>query len=387
MNNTNHRKWLLSANLYSFSANYDSLRLVDKGYFCFMDEKITNTINKMLPPELDKAKELIDELLQIKPNERITNLEYLERNKNTKCPIDKNHHIKKNGHKNGTQRYWCYGCRKSFSITDKSITKSSKLTYHQFKTLLQCMYDYKPLTETALEVDISETSVFELEIKIFEALEKIHNSVILKGIVQADEKYISTSFKEFSKDEMPRTSRYNGKNDRVPGISNDQVCVVVAIDENDELIIKVVGNGPASTKMISAALENKIEPNSILVTDSKTSYIKFAEDNNLKLIQIPKESHKIGDYTLNDVNEIMTEISTYLICKRGISSRHLEHHMNFIRYRKILKYTVEYLEINESMFIDTIMLDINLKSNEVYSTNMPFDMDAYKDWYSNRNDK
>ena len=66
-----------------------------------MNEKM---INKMLPPELIKVKKLIDALLETKPNERLTNLEYLERQKNIKCPIDENHHIKKNGHKNGTQR-------------------------------------------------------------------------------------------------------------------------------------------------------------------------------------------------------------------------------------------------------------------------------------------
>lgn len=76
----------------------------------------------------------------------------------------------------------------------------------------------------------------------------------------------------------------------------------------------------------------------------------------------------------------MTEISNYLFRKRGVSSRHLQHHMNFIRYRKILKYTIEYLEINENMFIDTLLLKVNLKSNEVYSTQLPFDIDEYKKW-------
>lgn len=347
-----------------------------------MNEKFANIINKMLPPELDVVKKLIDTLIEIKPKERLTNLEYLERKKNINCPININHHIKKNGHKNGTQRYWCYDCLKSFSITDSSIVRHSQLTYHQFKTLLQCMYDYKPLNETALEVGISETSVFEIEIKIFDALDTMHNDIILKGIVQVDEKYISTSFKGFRPEKMPRTSRHNGEDNRISGISEDQVCVIVAIDEYDNLIIKVVGNGPASNEMISTALKDKIASNSILVTDNKSSYIKFANESKLKLVQIPKGSHKIGNYTLNDVNEIMTEISIYLFRKKGISSRHLQHHMNFIRYRKILKYTIEYLEINENMFLDAILLDINLKSNDVYLTEMPFDIEEYSEWYS-----
>ena len=58
--------------------------------------------------------------------------------------------------------------------------------------------------------------------------------------------------------------------------------------------------------------------------------------------------------------------------------------MNFILYRKILKYTVEYLEINESMLKTIIMMQSKLKSKEVYSTDMPFDIDEYKEWISNR---
>lgn len=181
---------------------------------------------------------------------------------------------------------------------------------------------------------------------------------------------------------MPRISRHNGQENLISGISKDQMCIVVAIDSYDTLIIKVVGNGNASTKMISKALKNKIEENSIVVTDSKNSYEDFAKKNNLKLIQIPSGFHRLDDYTINDVNEIMTEISTYLYMKKGVSSRHLQHHMNFIRYRKILKYTIEYLNINEKMYVDTLMINIQLKSDNVYSTDMPFDVDEYGEWYS-----
>lgn len=369
------------ANLVSFSANYDSLRLVNKGFFLVMCEIINNNIKKMLPPELEIAKELIDKLLSSKSVQRLTNLEYLERKKTIVCPIDKNHHFKKNGHKDGTQRYWCYDCCKSFSITHDSVVKYSSLNYLQLKKLLQCMYDYKPLNETALEIGISKTSVFEIEIKIFDSLDQISNAKLLKGIIQVDEKYVRISFKGTPKNKMPRDARYNGNKNLISGISNDQVCVIVAIDEYDSLVIKVVGNGSASKDMISQALKDKIEPNSILVSDSKNSYMNFAKENNLKLIQIPSGYHKKDNYTINDVNEIMTEISNYLFKKRGISSRHLQHHMNFIRYRKILKYTIEYLKINENMYVDTLLLNIKLRSNDVYSTDMPFSIEEYKEWY------
>lgn len=347
-----------------------------------MKEEVSNNITKLLPPELEVAKKLIDKLLITKPQQRVTNIEYLERKKNIECPNNKNHRIKKNGHKNGTQRYWCYDCEKSFSITYNSLVEYSYLNYFQLKKFLQGMYDYKPLSEIASEVGITKTSAFELQIKIFEALDQILDNKILRGIVQVDEKYVRISFKGFSPEDMPRPSRYDGHSNLISGISDDQLCVVVAIDEYDTLIIKVVGNGNASEAMISQALKNKIAPQSTIVTDSKNSYIPFAMKNNLGIIQIPSGSHQKDGYTINDVNEIMTEISSYLFRKKGVSSRHLQHHMNFIRYRKILKYTIEYLEINENMLVDTLLLRINLKSNDVYSTEMPFDVEEYQKWYA-----
>lgn len=346
-----------------------------------MEENI-KILSEMLPPELEKIKVLIERLLQVKTNNRKTNLDYLERNKTIYCPKDIHHRIKKNGHKNGTQRYWCHDCQKAFSITSDSIAWHSLLSYQQFKKILQCMYDYKSLTETALETGITRTSVFEIQIRIFDVLDQIHDTVKLREVVQVDEKYVRISFKGFTKEKMPRESRHNGKENLISGISKDQACIIVAIDSHDAILIKVVGNGTATNKMISKALDNKIEKDSIMVTDSKSSYINYAKKNKLNLVQIPSGFHKFDSYTINDVNEIMTEISIYLYKKKGVSSRHLQHHMNFIRYRKIIKYTIDYLNINEKMFIDTLMTPIQLKSDKVYSTDLPFDIEEYKDWYS-----
>ena len=94
-----------------------------------MNEEVKNRINHMLPPELEEAKKLIDLLIATKPCKRVTNLEYLERTIKICCPINETHHIKKNGHKNNTQRIWCYDCEKSYSITHKSILEHSILNY------------------------------------------------------------------------------------------------------------------------------------------------------------------------------------------------------------------------------------------------------------------
>ena len=136
--------------------------------------------------------------------------------------------------------------------------------------------------------------------------------------------------------------------------------------------------------MISKALNNRIKSNSILVTDIKNPYQEFANNNNLKLVQIPEGLHKYKNYHINDVNK-MTELSILLSRRRGISSRYLQHYMNFIMYRKMLKYTIEYLEINEKMYKDLILFIPRLKGDDVYSIEMTFDIVEYRDWYDKYN--
>ncbi len=232
---------------------------------------------------------------------------------------------------------------------------------------------------------MSKTQAYYLEIKLFKALEKTYNNVKLKGVVQADEKYFRISFKGTKHKDMPRDTRHSGSQNLKIDINNELTCVVVAIDEFDNIIIKVVGNGPTSSNMIEKALGGKICENSILVTDSKNSYIKFAKDNNLILKQIPDGKHSVdGKYNLSEVNELILEIENYIIyskkgisskySKKGISSKHLQQYCNFIKYRKILKYTVEYLERNEKMYMDTVVLCSNLENNDVSSMDLPFDV-------------
>ena len=33
------------------------------------------------------------------------------------------------------------------------------------------------------------------------------------------------------------------------------------------------------------------------------------------------------------------------------------------------------------MYVDTLLLNIKLRSNDVYSTDMPFNIEEYKEWY------
>lgn len=335
-----------------------------------------NELEHLLPDELEKIILFINDLFDNKVNKKLTNQEYQKYNLKIKCPRCNSSFFKKNGHKNGTQRYLCNSCKKSFSITTNTILNHSKIKYWQLKEFIKCLLDNKPISEISQQVKMSKTQMYYLEIKLFNALENVYNTTKLKGIVQVDEKYFRISFKGTKHENMPRKTRHSGSQNLKVGINKELACVVVAIDENDNIIIKVVGNGPASVQMLEKALKGKIEENSILVTDSKSSYIKFAEKYNLILKQIPDGEYNVEKiYNLSEVNELILELENYIIySKRGVSTKHLQQYCNFIKYKKILKYTIEYLERNEKMYIDAVILCSNLTNKNIRNIEMPFDI-------------
>lgn len=337
---------------------------------------LRDNLEKLLPDELEKVLLFINKLFDNKINEKLTNQEYQKNVLQIKCPNCGLSIFKKNGHKNGTQRYLCKNCNKSFSITTNTILNHTRIKYWQLKEFLKCVLDLKPISEISEQVKISKTQVYYLEIKLFRALEEVYNDVKLKGIVQADEKYFRISFKGTKHKDMPRKTRHSGSQDLKIGINKELACVVAAIDEFDNIIIEVVGNGPASTKMIEKALNGKIEKGAILITDSKSSYIKFANNNDLILKQIPDGEYSVEDiYNLSEVNELILEIENYITyTKKGVSTKHLQQYCNFIKYRKILKYTVEYLERNEKLYKDAIILHSNLVNEDISKMELPFDI-------------
>lgn len=333
-------------------------------------------LEKLLPDELEKLVLFINNLFDNKINEKLTNQEYQKNNLEIKCPNCNLSLFKKNGHKDGTQRYLCKNCHKSFSITTNTILNYSRIKYWQLKDFIKCLLDAKPILEISQQVKMSKTQIYYLEIKLFKALENIYNRNMLKGIVQADEKYFRISFKGTKCEKMPRKSRHSGLQNLKVGINKELACVVVAIDINDNIIIEVVGNGPATVEMLEKGLGGKIEKGSILVTDSKSSYIKFAQNNGLILKQIPDGKYNIEViYNLSEVNELILELENYITyVKRGVSTKHLQQYCNFIKYRKILKYTIEYLDRNEKMYKDAIILCSNLTNKDISDIKLPFDI-------------
>lgn len=328
----------------------------------------------LLPDELETINNILSNFIKDTKNSRSTNLKYQIKNKEIKCPACQNNYVVKNGFKNNTQRYKCKNCNKFFSITTDTITSGIRLNYNQLINFMTCLINYNTLDETSKIIGISQRDTYNIRIKIISTLNK-YKTKKLKEVVQCDEKYIRLSFKGTRKDKMPRKSRKNGQEDRTSGISMEQVCILMAIDSEDNIFTKVVGLGPLSTDDLENNFSDYIEEGSVLVTDSKNSYIKFAQDHKLILKQIPEDKHTTKDgYHLGELNSLMAELDVLLLKTRGLSTRHLQEYLDLFRCRKILKYTLAYLEQNKEMYQYSLIQTSNLKNKHICKRTMPIDV-------------
>lgn len=114
---------------------------------------------------------------------------------------------------------------------------------------------------------------------------------MLKGIIESDETFFKESLK--GRRTLDREPKKRGGRDKLRGISNLKIAVVVAQDRNGQVIAQKAGNGRVKAEEIDAVIGSYIDPSSLLCTDTGTNYKKFAQIKALKHepINLSKEGY------------------------------------------------------------------------------------------------
>ena len=258
------------------------------------------------------------------------------------CPHCGSTAVCKNGHqKDGTQRYICKDCRKSFVATTNSIAFGTRKDLSVWREYIKYMILGLSLREAAGFCGISCTTAFVWRHKILDALQHMADEVVLDGIVEADEKFYSISYKGNHKKsktfKMPREPRKTVEKDKKRGISKQKVCVLCAVNRNGLSVAKIGNLGRASAKDLHFVFDNRIHPDAVLCTDGLNSYRPFTEEAGLKLVQTKGTESRRGEYNIQHINSYHSQLTTFLNRFRGVSSKYLNNYLvwhNFANYAK-----------------------------------------------------
>ena len=346
-----------------------------------------------------KIEELIKDLdpvtiIEFK-NYLIDNLRNLCKVKNSNSQIICNHRsnniickyckikMNKNGKtKNGVQKYICSICNYTCSETTNTIVAYSHLSFDVWRNVIDNLLNGFSIRRIAEENDISIHTSFRLRHKVLLALKKYVKSIKLKGNIQSDEKYFSINLKGTRTKDMPRYSKKRtSTNSSYRGISHHKVCTVSSIDEDNNLILEIVGLGRCTTEMLEHSLGSKVEYVNNLNADSASAYQKFCQNHSIKLNAVPSGKHSNGDINISKINGIHSQLETWLSKFKGVSIRHLQEYLDWFVFVYVMKKRFSLNKIKTESY-NTIVLDSNyIKSNNIVKLQLPIDIDiAYAEY-------
>ena len=152
--------------------------------------------------------------------------------------------------KTGIQKYIYSGCKLTPSETTDTIVCHSKLSFEIWSNIIDNLLDGFSLKRIAEENNISLLTSFRLRHKVLYALKNFIKNIKLSGKIQSDEKYFSINLKGTKPQNMPRYSKKRTSiTSPYRGISHHKICVVSSIDENNNLLLEIVGLGRCITDM------------------------------------------------------------------------------------------------------------------------------------------
>lgn len=104
----------------------------------------------------------------------------------------------------------------------------------------------------AEENNILILTSFNLRHKVLKAIKKYIDNIKLSKSIQSDEKYFSINLKGTKPENMPRYSKKRtSTNSPYKGISHHKICVITAIDEDDNIVMNIGGLGRGIIKMLN----------------------------------------------------------------------------------------------------------------------------------------
>lgn len=179
--------------------------------------------------------------------------------------------FKKNGKREGKQRYKCLSCERIFLEATKTIFSSAKLNKETLRKLIILVIDDSKI-ETIMDVlSISSRTAYMWGMKIYKVAGQMIKETMLSNIVWIDEKLIPVNKRYL-------VTKANGLKYR--GQSINQIVVACAIDNNGNEYAEIVGRGHISSKQCLSSYDKHIAPGSRIIHDGIFSYDKLIKELN-----------------------------------------------------------------------------------------------------------
>lgn len=272
------------------------------------------------------------------------------------CPHCGSEDVVANGSVHGIKRYVCKHCKKSFGPSTGTVHKASKNSW-VWDRFLEGMVCGDTLEQLSEKCDISLSTAHSWRIKLFRQLHNSNDGIVLQGVIQEDECYLSASFKGNKKalknlgqkiDEEAIVADYvrygfrdhchmRGGSDRTRGLSKEKVCIATAVDAERKIIGEPACRGNVSSSGLQTVLEGRLDPLAVLVTDESRGGKAFAEENGIAHVALnsKKESRSGKAYNLQQINSVHSLISDVSHSRRSFATKYASDYVTWIAWMSL----------------------------------------------------
>ena len=244
------------------------------------------------------------------------------------CPKCKSKLYVNDGYTNANHnRYRCLNCGCSYTLLSNSIFNSVKISLHILNYYIQLMNYNVPLELLCEIVGISSNTAELWRKKIFETVNGYQDHLILSDNVWIDETYIEDYKVLAIKDDK-----------HLRGLSKSKICIVVAIDQYQNMVAIISGHGKPSSKRIIKALKSHIKQGSNIIHDGDHSHQQLIDELN-STDEIYKANIKDEEYIKNMalINNMCSWLKRYIFHFTSMRVENLQSYLNWFIYSQRVK--------------------------------------------------
>lgn len=260
-----------------------------------------------------------------------------EKSTNVVCPYCGSDHVIKHGKDQfGDQRYLCKNsdCKKhTFSLKTNTLLYYSKSNKSQWLLFFECLFNKDSISTTANKVGICENTVIAWRHKTMYLIYKMLEHNKMTGLVSLDETFFDCVLKGIDKEPEIEVETKKKR-----GISNNKIGVACAIDEANQMILKVINRGRPTSKSLIDTFKGYINSSNKVISDSLRSYHKLQKELEYEWIKIPSGKKSYMGYTLDEINQLHGNLKMFLSCYRGVSVTFLQGYVSLFellsRYKR-----------------------------------------------------
>lgn len=277
-------------------------------------------------------------------------IESHEATKTTKpCPHCQSENVVRNGKKDGKQRYYCSGCKKTFTDTTNTVSYNSHYGEAVWNQVTRDTLEGQSLDKTAEKLGLSHQTVFNMRHKILMALEQeeTRNPTKLGGVSELDETYVLESLKgtKFQADYW-RGPRKHGAVAKRAGISQEYIGICAGVERKGAAVSVAVGRSVPEGADIAYVFGKRLDEQTLVLCDGAKSYNILSFDGKCEVAAVPsgKDVKTDSFYNINTVNNFHGHIQERYRSYRGVATKYLNRYgILFAKSFKCSEHTVNEL--------------------------------------------